>query len=283
MSFPSLNIYLKMGRFLAITPPSTDTEAPSRCRQMHQVLMIVGLVMAPVGAMDYYRDHSSNYNFVKIAVCILAGWLRCAFSCRIIVEASKERNWRRLVEGLKETSYLVQDEEVQTRKVVFKFLGPQIIFWACTIYRNWFSVALVGVKYLKWFSVEIFETYLQFFYTLYICTLLEMIRKRYEGLRRRYEHRFFQNMSHLVQMSRFACSLNKPVDAFNDNFGYSLSLLICFTTLQILDGLDFNVQLEDYGNENLIHMIVTQVLCLLILFVSLAIVVVYLSIRVCYC
>jgi hypothetical protein len=110
-----------------------------------------------------------------------------------------------------------------------------------------------------------------------------MIRKRYEGLRRRYEHRFFQNMSHLVQMSRFACSLNKPVDAFNDNFGYSLSLLICFTTLQILDGLDFNVQLEDYGNENLIHMVVTQVLCLLILFVSLAIVVVYLSIRVCYC
>jgi hypothetical protein len=123
MSFHSLNIYLKTGRFLAITPPSTETRENSRCRQIHQVLMIVGLVLKPVGLMYFYSDNSSKFNFVKIAVCILAGWLRRAYSCRIIVEAAKVRSWRRLIEGLKETSYLVQDEDVQTRKVLFKFLG----------------------------------------------------------------------------------------------------------------------------------------------------------------
>jgi hypothetical protein len=281
MSFHSLNIYLKTGRFLAITPPSTETRENSRCRQIHQVLMIVGLVLKPAGLIYFYSDNSSNFNFVKLAVCILAGWLRRAYSCRIIVEAAKVRSWRRLIEGLKETSCLVQDEDVQTRKVLFKFLGLQIIFWTCCIYRNWFSVSVLGVIYLKLYSVEIFETYLQFFYTLYINTLLEMIRKRYEGLRRRYEHR--QNLTHLVQMCRFACSLKKVVDAFNDNFGYSLVLLICFTTLETLDYLDFNLQKEEYINENLIHMVVTQVLCLLILFVSLPIVVVYLNSTACYC
>jgi hypothetical protein len=149
------------------------------------------------------------------------------------------RSWSRLVEGLKETSYLVQDEDVQTRKFLFNFLGLQIIFCVCSIYIHWFSVSVVGLIFLELFSVEIFETYLLFFHTLYITILLEMIRKRYEGLRRRYERRFVQNGPHLVQMSRIACSLNKAVDAFNDNFGYSLPLLICFTPLEILNYLEF--------------------------------------------
>jgi hypothetical protein len=283
MSFRSLNIYLKTGRFLAITPPSTETREYSRCRQMHHVFMIVGLLMGPAGMMYIYKNNFSKYNFVKIAVGILAAWLKCAFSCRIIMEASKVRSWRRLIEGLKETSYLVKDEDIQSGKVVFKFLGPQIIFWGCCIYRNWFLVSVLGVFYLKLCSVEIFEDYLRLFFTLYINTLLEMILKRYEGLRRRCEQRFFQNGTHLVQISSFTCSLNKAVDAFNDNFGYSLSLLICFTTLQLLDYLDFNVQDEEFGYENLIHIVVTQVLSLLIFFVSLPFVVVYLNSTACYC
>jgi hypothetical protein len=44
------------------------------------------------------------------------------------------RSWRGLVDGLEETASLVQDEDVQTSKVVFKFLGLQGVFWACTIY-----------------------------------------------------------------------------------------------------------------------------------------------------
>jgi hypothetical protein len=283
MSLHLLNIYLKTGRFLAITPPSTEIKEHSKCRQIYQVLMIVGFVMGLIASMCYFKDGSSNLNFVKIAVCILAEWILCAFSCRIIVEASKVRSWRRLIEGLKETSCLVQDEEVQTRKVLFKFLCPQIIFCACSIYVHWFSVSVAGVIFLKFFSIGIFEFYLKFFYALYTYTLLEMIRKRYEGLRRRYEHRFVQNGPDLIQMSSFACSLNKAVDAFNDNFGYSLGLLICFTTLEILNYLDFNLQLEGYSNENLIEMVVTQVLSFLLLFVSLPIVVVYLNSMPCYC
>ncbi|KAH0815109.1 hypothetical protein GEV33_007682 [Tenebrio molitor] len=178
-------------------------------------------------------------NFVKIGICILAEWIWCAFSCRIIVEASRVRSRRWLVEGLKETSYLMQDEDVQTRKFLFNFLGLQIIFCVCSIYIHQSTVSVVGVIFLELFSVEIFETYLLFFHTLYITTLLEMIRKRYEGLRRRYERRFVQNGPHLVQMSCIACSLNKAVDTFNDNFGYSLALLICFTPLEILNYLEF--------------------------------------------
>jgi uncharacterized protein YybS (DUF2232 family) len=108
-----------------------------------------------------------------------------------------------------------------------------------------------------------------------------MIRKRYEGLRRRYEHRFLRNRRHLVQMSGLACSLNKIVDTFNDNFGYSLVLLICYVTLESLNYLDFN--LEEYSNEYLIELFVSQVLSVLLLFVSLSIIVVYLNFTACYC
>jgi hypothetical protein len=122
MSFHLLNIYLKTGRFLAITPPSTEIREHSKCRQIYQVLMIVGLVMGTLGSTFYYKDVFSDLNFVKIAAAILSGWL-CAFSCRIIVEASRMRGWRRLImiKNLKETSCLVQDEEVHTRKVLLKF------------------------------------------------------------------------------------------------------------------------------------------------------------------
>ncbi|KAJ3620175.1 hypothetical protein MTP99_004156 [Tenebrio molitor] len=263
MSFHLLNFYLKTGRFLAITPPSTEIREHSKCRQIYQVLMIVGLVMGTLGSTYYYKEAFSDFNFVKIAALILAEWMLCAFSCRIIVEASRMRGWRRLIKDLKETSCLVQDEEVHTRKVLFKFLGPQIIFWVCCICNVWFAVSVVGVIFIKFSSVEIFEIY--FFYTLYICTLLEMIRKRYEGLRRRYEHRFLRNRRHLVQMSGLACSLNKIVDTFNDNFGYSLVLLICYVTLESLNYLDFN--LEEYSNEYLIELFVSQVLSVLLLFV----------------
>jgi hypothetical protein len=273
MSFHLLNFYLKTGRFLAITPPSTEIREHSKCRQIYQVLMIVGLVMGTMGSMYYYKEAFSDFNFVKIAALVLSEWMLCAFSCRIIVEASRMRGWRSLIKDLRETSCLVQDEEVHTRKVLFKFLGPQIIFWVCSIYDYWFAVSVVGMIYIKLSSVEILEIYLRFFYTLYICTLLEMIRKRYQGLRRRYEHRFLRNRRHLVQMSGLACSLNKIVDTFNDNFGYSLVLLICYVTLESLNYLDFNLQVEGYSNENLIHIVVTQVLSVLLLFVSLPIIV----------
>jgi hypothetical protein len=283
MSFHLLNFYLKTGRFLAITPPSTEIREHSKCRQIYQVLMIVGLVMGTMGSMYFYKEAFSDFNFVKIAALILSEWMLCAFSCRIIVEASRMRGWRRLIKNLKETSCLVQDEEVHTRKVLFKFLGPQIIFWVCCICNDWFAVSVVGVIFIKFSSVEILEIYLRFFYTLYICTLLEMIRKRYKGLRRRYEHTFFRNRRHLVQMSGFACSLNKIVDTFNDNFGYSLVLLICYVTLESLNYLDFNLESQEYSNAYLIELFVSQVLSVLLLFVSLPIIVVYLNFTACYC
>jgi hypothetical protein len=282
MSFHLLNIFLKTGRFLAITPPSTETKEPSRCRQMHQVLMIVGIVVG-VMASIYYKDFYLEFNLVKITVCILADCVLCAFCCRIIVEASRVRSWSEVVDGLEETSYLVQNEDIQTGKVVFKFLGLQAIFWVCAIYINIYWVSILGMLHLKMYSAEILEYYIQFFYTFYIYTILEMIRKRYEGLRRLYEHRFVQNGPHLVQMGRFVCSLKKVVNAFNDNFGYSLILLICFTTLQFLNYLDFNLQSEEYGTENRTQVIITQVLTSLVSFVSLPLVTVYINCVKCYC
>ncbi|CAH1378834.1 hypothetical protein MTP99_002616 [Tenebrio molitor] len=103
MSFHFLNIYLKTGRFLAITPPSKEIREHSKCRQIYQVLMIVGFVMGTLGSTYYYKDVFSDINFVKIAAAILSGWMLCAFSCRIIVEASRMRGWRRLIKDLKET------------------------------------------------------------------------------------------------------------------------------------------------------------------------------------
>ncbi|KAH0820891.1 hypothetical protein GEV33_001900 [Tenebrio molitor] len=184
----------------------------SKCRQIYQVLMIVGLVMGTMGSMYFYKEAFSDFNFVKIAALILSEWMLCAFSCRIIVEASRMRGWRRLIKNLKETSCLVQDEEVHTRKVLFKFLGPQIIFWVCCICNDWFAVSVVG-------------------------------------------------------MSGFACSLNKIVDTFNDNFGYSLVLLICYVTLESLNYLDFNLESQEYSNAYLIELFVSQVLSVLLLFV----------------
>jgi hypothetical protein len=65
--------------------------------------MIVGFVMGTLGSTYYYKDVFSDINFVKIAAAILSGWMLCAFSCRIIVEASRMRGWRRLIKDLKET------------------------------------------------------------------------------------------------------------------------------------------------------------------------------------
>jgi hypothetical protein len=282
MSFHLLNIFLKTGRLLAITPPSTETKENNRCRQMHQVLMIVGIVVGVI-VSTYYKNFYLQYNLAKITVCLLTDCVLCAFCCRIIVEASRVRSWRGLVDGLEETASLVQDEDAQTSKVVFKFLGLQVVFWGCTIYIQTYWVTILGMLQLKQYSVEILETYIQFFYTFYICTVLEMIRKRYESLRRLYEHRFVQNGPNLVQMSRFVCSLKKVVNAFNDNFGYSLILLICFTTLQFLNYLDYNLQSHEYGKENLTQVIIAQVLAILISFVSLPLVPVSVNCNACCC
>jgi hypothetical protein len=67
MSFHLLNIYLKTGRFLAITPPSTEIREHSKCRQIYQVLMIVGLVMGTLGSTYCYQEAYSDFNFVKLA------------------------------------------------------------------------------------------------------------------------------------------------------------------------------------------------------------------------
>jgi hypothetical protein len=268
MSFQLLNIFLKTGRFLAITPSSTQTTENSRCRQMHQVLMVVGIVVG-VMVSTYCKNFYLQYNLAKITVCILTDFALCAFNCRIIVEASRVDSWRELVDGLEETSSLVQDEDFRPSNVLFKFLGLQFIFWACTIYINTYWVTILGMLQLKQYSVEY---YIQFFYTFYIYTVLEMIRKRYEGLRRLYQHKFIKNGPNFVQMIRFVCSLKKVVNAFNENFSYSFILLICFTILQFLNYLDYNLQSEEYGKENLTQVIVTQMLSIGLSFVSLLLV-----------
>jgi hypothetical protein len=268
MSFHSLNIFLKTGRLLAITPPSTETKENNGCRQIHQVLMIVGIVVGVV-VSTFYKKFYEEYNLAKTTVCILADCFLCAFCCRVIVEASRVRSWRELVDGLEGTSSLVQDENVQTRKVVCKYLVLQVIFWVGNIYINVYWGTILGALHYKMFTVEILEFYIQFFYTFYIYTVLEMIRKRYEGLRRLYKHRFVENGTNLEQMSRFVSSLRKVVNAFNDNFGYSLILLISFTILQILNYMEYNLRSDEYLTEDdMTHIILTQVLTILLSFVS---------------
>ena len=108
MSFELLNPYLKVGKFLSITPPSIEIDKNSKFRQVHQVLMIL-LIITCVMISVYLRNFYLEYNLAKLTVCLLTDFALCAFCCRVIVEASKVLEWTELINGLQNISYLLEE------------------------------------------------------------------------------------------------------------------------------------------------------------------------------
>ncbi|KAJ3652296.1 hypothetical protein Zmor_018274 [Zophobas morio] len=262
MSFELLNSYLKVGKYLSITPTSIETDKISKFRQVHQVLMILFIITCVMISV-YLRNFYLEYNLAKVTVCLLTDIVLCVFCCRVIVEASKVLEWAELINGLKNTSYLLEENNKgKEKRIQWKFVLPQVFFCINAIYITHFWFSIVGLIQLEQYGFELLENYIQFFYTFYVHTILEMIRQRYEALKRQVDD--YKNVD---QMGHSACILMDTVNRFNRSFGWSLLLLIAFTTLQFLNYMEYNLQSQEYGKENVYQVVISQILSILVSFV----------------
>ncbi|KAJ3652325.1 hypothetical protein Zmor_018302 [Zophobas morio] len=250
MPFELLNTYIKVGKFLALTPPSIEIDKNTKFRQIHQVFMIL-LIVTCVTLSVYFRNFYLHYNLAKSTVCFLTDILLCAFCCRIVVETSKVSQWIELINCLKNTTCLLEETNSgKEKRMQWKFVLPQVIFGTVLIYVTYYWLSIVGVPQLEQHGFEVLEMYIQFFYTFYVHTILEMIRQRYEALKHHFKDKLIRNDRNFAEMGHFACTLKDAVNKVNYIFGWSLLLLTAFTTLQFLNYLEYNLQSHEFGREN---------------------------------
>ena len=138
MSFQLLDAYLKVGKFLAITPLSVESNENSKFRQIQQVMVIL-LTITCVTVSVYFRDYFLEYTFPKITLCLLSDIVLCTYCCRIVIEASKVLQWSELISGLKNTSCLLKEDDNDKKKwIQWKFVVSQFTFFSVVIYRPGF-------------------------------------------------------------------------------------------------------------------------------------------------
>ena len=277
MCFKLLNTYLIVGKYFALTPPSIETDKNTKFRQIHQVFMTL-LTISCVTMSVYFRGFYLQYNLAKITVCLLTDIVLCMFCCRIVFETSKVQQWIELINCLKQTTCLLEEtDNGKERRIQWKFIVPQVVFWIISIYITVYWYTILGVLQLEQYGFEVLQNYVQLFYTFYVHTIIEMIQRRYKALKHHFERRFLANDKNLNQMGHYACTLKETVNTFNRIYGWSLLLLITFTTLQFLNYLEYNLQSQEYGTENVTQTIIAQVLAILLSFVGTRFCVFYVS------
>ncbi|KAJ3652323.1 hypothetical protein Zmor_018301 [Zophobas morio] len=268
MCFKLLNTYLKVGKFFALTPPSIETDKNTTFRKIQQVFMIL-LIITCVTISVYVRNTLySQYSLAKITVCLLNDIVLCIFCCRIVFETSKVSQWIELINSLKQTSCLLEEtDNNKEERIQWKFIVPQVVFWIISIYLNVYWFTIMGVPILEQYAFEVLQNYVQLFYTFYVHTIIGMIQRRYEALKHHFESKFVANDKNLNQMGYYACTLKETVNRFNSIFGWSLLLLITFTTLQFLNYLEYNLQSQEFGTENVTQTVIAHVTAILLSFI----------------
>lgn len=259
MSLKLLSLIFKIGNILALTPSSLELKKIKVIRTLYILTNFALLTAGHVYSL-FENDFFFEYIHIKVVLCFLNEFsiYGLNFYCIIIIGLFKREVWKYLIENLHATSYLVKEKKSKL-PYYFNFVLITTLHIASSLYVIYIGLKIDGLLYIRQDAMAHYPIFLDFFNKFVFCTVLEMLLLRYKGLQRILETFLEKGNQHskvptilMKNMSYTMCFLNKTVAIYNDLFAWPTFLIISFTTLEILNVIDFAMfyhqDLEIYDN-----------------------------------
>jgi gustatory receptor len=253
MTFTLLSLHLRLGYCLALTPSPSEVKATTWRRKLY-VLFLSSFIST--GAILYIIKNNFYRQFllVKMVVCLLRDISLWSLSCygMLVLGIGKQSLWLDLTDNLKKTKYLVQVKNSKTEKIkelaAFAVVNLLQILMTSYIQYAWYQIG--GVAEFLQHEVVCFEIFFKYFYKYLLYVIICMLLVRYRGLKLLLETCLKEHHesgcpqgqvpTSLIRNVQYAMSLlHKTVNIFNDMFGWPMLLIIVYTTLEVLNNIDY--------------------------------------------
>jgi hypothetical protein len=252
MDLKLLSYFLKLGQFLALTPPSVDSKTYSFGRKLY-IILTSALSTVALATTLVSKNFYGSQNLIKGAVCLLEdiNLLVVNLYPMIILGFWKRQLWVDVFDNLKATEYLVLTKKTQwEEKFEFVcFVLASLVFILSCVFEHYIYYKMGGLDYMVKDEIMYVLAYFKYFFNLLLVGIIHMLLTRYKGIRRLLEDCLKNDvddnltsrklrLNFIKNIERGVDVLNKTVTIFNDMFGWVIFLMISHTLLVTLDILD---------------------------------------------
>jgi gustatory receptor len=269
-----LNFLFSVGKFLTITPPynSKTSRLQTIC-----TLVVVTLQVPFVIFSVLTRELRVVHICAKVVLAILVDFFLLAFSCHnaLSVVLWKKTQWQKLVGNLK----IIASNEKNRKKIVHhvKISFVRLVTDLTVLiveYSFWMEV-FSFFHYVQVYNAHYFEYYLVFSFNTFLSLILNVVLIQYRHLNHILQEQVSlakpvtNNLSKLLsEIESSLFFLKDTVDLINDIFGWPLALIISYTTVYILNNLDFVFQGSLNPDDKIAFKILADTILVLLTFVS---------------
>jgi hypothetical protein len=241
MDLKIINLIFKCGRILSITPSSTKQ------RNLNNFEKLYGYVIfATVTSFIWYKtfltgvsNSDLTYSQFILALAAIFTYTIHNFYVFVIMKLQKHSAWFRLLERLEDTQCYKNKQNLYH----LQFVMSHLIALSVIVVNNYLSLIYCDTAQTLFSLVMCIELYLQFFYLVLRCIILEMFLSRYHhqnNLLQRAALKNFPKIPKRTKQDLFI--LEDAVKIFNDIFGWASLLDIFSTGLRTLIFLDIVVK-----------------------------------------
>jgi hypothetical protein len=242
MDLDLLETFFKLGNFLCVTPPTSNCKKTSESsrRKMWASILIVLYTTGNIYSImckNWYR----HYSFVIMIIHLFSNGTLYIFNLYVIIcfTFRKRDKWNKLILSLQSTAEIIQmdNDETSKRRYYRNLLFCHLVYIAFTSYIIYFWYQQLSLDYFKQHTMRQVENYIQFFYSCFLCTILQMLLNRYRFIHLQLKKFLSQDLLKRVGLAMLF--QKKSVDIFNSLLGWPIALMIVHTVFQSLSHLSF--------------------------------------------
>jgi hypothetical protein len=269
-----LKFLFSVGKFLTITPPYN-----SRTSRLQTIctLIVVTLQVSFMLFSVITRELKAVHICAKVVVGVLVDLFLLTFSCHtaLSVVLWKKTQWQKLIGNLKILASNKENRKKIVHHVKISFmrlvtdLTILIVEYSFWMERHSFS------NYVQVYNAHYFEYYFVFSFNTFLSLILNVVLIQYRHLNHILQQQISSaklvtnNLSKLLSEIESSLFFQKDtVDLINDIFGWPLALIISYTTLYILNNLDFVFQNSLIPDDKIAFKILADTILVLLTFVS---------------
>jgi gustatory receptor len=233
MDLEVIDMIFTFGKFVALTPSSTNNHNPHCLQKLYEIcvylLYIVGFIASAYAKSPVYQALTS-VQFVLAALRDLNQFC-FIFYILIVMMRLKRSRWLRLIKS-------VAGVKSAPKKIPLKliFVASQLVYFSLTTFGVYTYIADAGLTVAAFYIGEFYQHYAQFFYVVFTTILLILLLSRYERLsetlsqliRARSQLNSKQVVDILQKIKNSVFTLKEGVEVFNDIFGWSILFTIFY-------------------------------------------------------
>ncbi|CAH1380246.1 unnamed protein product, partial [Tenebrio molitor] len=220
MDLEIIETIFTFGKFAALTPSSMNNHNPHCLQKLYEICVFVFYVVSFALSAFVYRTQYAiltPIQFCILAVAIIFTYISHSLYVLVVVNLQKHCKWFKLLASLKNTQCYKNNQNLYC----LQFVMSHLITLSVIVVDVYFYCIYYDTPLALFNLIFCIEMYLQLFYLVLRCIILEMLLSRYH-----HQNNVLQRATVLVkvlkQIKQGVLTLKRCVNVFNSIFGWTI-------------------------------------------------------------